>query len=366
MKVAFRVDASSHMGIGHFMRCLTLAEALRERGADVRFVCRAHVGHMIAMLTHLAIPVTVLPAPITTTDHTEDYAVWLGVAQEVDAAEAIEALNGERPDWLVVDHYGLDAQWEQRLRPYVVKLMVIDDLADRHHDCDLLLNQNYSDEGEPCYQGLVPENCCLLLGVQYALLRREFQIMRHSLKAREGKLESVLVFFTAGDDQGETLKAMIGVHQHGGAKIVDVVVGHSNSRKEEIRKLCASRNWNYHCQIDYMAKLIAQADIVIGAGGSSNWERCALGAPALVTILAENQAPIAQALGRIGAVCNLGWGRDLQAADYANALSTLNQQRLAAMSEQALQLVDARGAERIADVLFAAQSEVAEQSKWVP
>lgn len=355
MKVFFRVDASASMGTGHLMRCLTLAEALRERGVQVHFICREHVGNLIPLLQQEAMPVVVLPASaVNDTTASEDYAACLGVTQSEDAEQTIEAFSGEKPDWLVVDHYGLNIEWEMRLRPHVGKLLVIDDLVNRHHDCDLLLDQNYSVDGERRYESLVSPHCKVLLGPQYALLEKEFRELRERLEARFHELYNILVFFTAGNDQGETLKAMQGIELWGMAGRVDVVVGKSNPRNAEISKKCDEFNWGYHCQVDYMPRLIAQAGLVIGAGGSSNWERCALGVPALVVILAENQAPIAHALGHAGVVYNLGWGRNLQAADYANALVSLNHDCLAAMSEKALTLVDAKGAERMADILLAA------------
>jgi UDP-2,4-diacetamido-2,4,6-trideoxy-beta-L-altropyranose hydrolase len=163
-----------------------------------------------------------------------------------------------------------------------------------------------------------------------------------------------LVFFTSGDDQGETLKAMQGIELFRKTVSVDVVTGSANPDNVGIRKKCAELDWGYHCQIDYMPALIAGADLVIGAGGSSNWERCALGVPALVTILADNQAPIAYALEGAGVIRNLGWNFELQAADYTAALNALSDHDLARMSEKALALVDAQGAERIAKVLLAA------------
>jgi UDP-2,4-diacetamido-2,4,6-trideoxy-beta-L-altropyranose hydrolase len=355
MKVAFRVDASVQIGSGHLMRCLTLAEALRERGVDTNFICREHVGNLIALLGGKEMPVMVLPAPRTKdTSHGADYAVWLGVPSGEDAEQTINALNGKRPDWLVVDHYGIDIDWERRLRPHVGKLLVIDDLASRHHDCDVLLDQNYSLEGEQRYTAFVTPMCKLLLGPRYALLSKEFKVMRESIGSRTDNLKNIMVFLTSGNDQGETLKAMRGIEIFGKAECVDVVVGRSNPNNVEISRRCVERNWGYHCQIDYMPKLLAQVDLVIGAGGSSNWERCALGIPALVVILAENQAPIAQALGRAGAIYNLGWARELKAVDYANALIALNRDCLAAMTERSLALVDAKGAERVVDVLLAA------------
>jgi UDP-2,4-diacetamido-2,4,6-trideoxy-beta-L-altropyranose hydrolase len=355
MKVTFRVDASVHMGSGHLMRCVTLAETLRERGVHTGFICREHVGNLIGLLRQKEMPVAVLPAPETTdSSRGNGYVDWLGVTPTEDAEQTIKALGGGRPDWLVVDHYGLDVNWEKRLRPHVGRLLVIDDLASRHHDCDVLLDQNYSIDNERRYAGLVTPQCNVLLGPRYALLRKEFQEMRGRLWPRAQNLKNILVFITAGDDQGETLKAMRGIELFGKAQRVDVVVGRSNPGNAEINKKCRELHWGYHCQVDYMPALIAQADLVIGAGGSSNWERCALGVPALVVILAENQAPIAQALGRAGVIYNLGWCRDLQAVDYANALTSLNHECLAAMTEKSLALVDAKGAERLADVMLVA------------
>lgn len=342
MKVVFRVDASLKMGSGHLMRCLTLAETLREQGVETGFICSELVGNMIALLKQKAMPVSVLPAASESGD------------TAMDAEQSIVSLNGEQPDWLVMDHYGLGEDWEIRLRPHVGKLMVIDDLACRHHDCDLLLDQNYSVAGDQRYTGLITPACSVLLGPEYALLRKEFKQIRAHLEPRLRQLKKILVFFTSGDDQGETLKAMQGIELFRKIVSVDVVTGSANPDNVGIRKMCAELDWGYHCQIDYMPALIAGADLVIGAGGSSNWERCALGVPALVTILADNQAAIAQALDSAGVIRNLGWNFELQAADYAAALNALSDHDLARMSEKALALVDAQGAERIAKVLLAA------------
>lgn len=357
MKVVFRVDSSTQMGTGHLMRCLTLAESLREHGVQIHFICREHTGNLITQLQKRTMSVTVLHAPIVSrAEPSKDYTAWLGVTQTEDAKESIEVLNGEKPDWLVVDHYGLNVEWEGFLRPHIGKLMVIDDLADRNHDCDVLLDQNYLVDGDQRYGNLVSPHCNMLLGPRYALLKKAFAELRGQLESRPHELKNILVFFTAGDDKGETLKAMQGLELFGKVERVDVVVGQSNLDNATIRKKCAELNWGYHCQVDYMPKLIVQADLVIGAGGSSNWERCALGVPALVTILAENQAAIAQALDQAGIVINLGWGCDLQAQDYENVLVALNHSRLASMSMKASELVDAKGAERIVNILLAIQS----------
>lgn len=352
MKVVFRVDSSTVIGAGHLMRCLTLAEALRERDVQVGFVCREHPGNLIELLRKKNMPVTVLPAPAAKSAKSDNESgSWLGVAPALDAAQTIDALNGDKPDWLVVDHYGLDGNWEQKLRSLGARLMVIDDLASRLHECDVLLDQNYSVDSAQRYKTLVPPTCQVLLGPHYALLRKAFQAQRQHQSTRSNQLKKILVFFTLGDDQGETIKAMKGVELFGEIECVDVVVGSANSDNIAIKEMCAARHWGYHCQVDYMPTLIAQADLVIGSGGSSNWERCALGVPALVVILAENQAAIAQNLECAGVVINLGWNTCLQAADYEKALKGMTSQRLASLSEQSFKLVDAKGAQRVAEIL---------------
>ena len=338
MKFVFRADASVQMGSGHLMRCLTLAEALQERGVETKFICGDHDGNLIACMQGKGVPVTVLPRTSL-------------VDAVTDAEQSIRALGADRPDWMVVDHYGLDVEWEQRLKPFVGRLLVIDDHTGRSHDCDVLLDQNYSEEGAQWYGGLIPAECKMLLGPDYALLRKEFGELRGRVSCRKS-LENLLVFFTAGDDQGETLKAMQGIEMFGQAKRVDVVVGRSNSHNAAIKQKCDELHWGYHCQMDYMPLLIAKADLVVGAGGSSNWERCALGVPALVAILADNQATIAQALDNAGVVINLGWFYTLQPTDYADALRALDARRLADMSGKAMWIVDAAGAKRVVDSLL--------------
>lgn len=338
MNVTFRVDASVQMGSGHLMRCVTLAQALQQRGVVTRFISGDQTGNLNDWLQSQGMALTVLCcAPI------------IDVAN--DAEQTICALNENRPDWLVVDHYGLDVEWEQRLRPYVYKILVIEDHTGRRHDCDALLDQNYTGEAAQQYGELVPEACQMLIGPRFALLRQEFAALQCRVSPRQ-RLENILLFFTGGDDHGETLKAMRGVEIFGQIQHVNVVVGRSNPHKDAIKSQCEALAWGYHCQVDYMPELIAQADLVIGAGGSSNWERCLLGVPALVSILADNQATIAQALDRAGVVVNLGWAKTLTADDYAQALVALDLRRLTHMSDKAMKFIDAAGAARVADAML--------------
>jgi len=332
------------------MRCLSLAEVLQTRGVQTRFVCRKHEGNLIAMLQEKVMPVTVLSAPNRPSRISgNDYAAWLGVSQAEDSEQTIQALKGDQPDWLVVDHYGLDSDWERRLRPHVEKLLVIDDLANRQHDCDLLLDQNVLPGMDSGYQSLVPNHCRLLLGPRYAMLRPEFARVRASLRQRDGELKCILVFFGGSDPTNETTKALKGLFQLDRLDlIIDVVVGSSNPNKEQVRRLCNTLpNTTYHCQVDNMAELMSKADVSIGAGGSASWERCCICLPAIVTVLADNQANIAAALARTGALRNLGDAVRLNPSDYSAAVLSLTQSDLRQMSRIAGTLVDGRGAQRL-------------------
>ncbi|MBL0225443.1 MAG: UDP-2,4-diacetamido-2,4,6-trideoxy-beta-L-altropyranose hydrolase [Geobacteraceae bacterium] len=181
MMVCIRTDASDVIGSGHVMRCLTLADELRQRGADVIFICRILLGNLIGLIEDKGYSVVRLQQPETEyIAAAEDvaHAAWLGVSWEQDAVDTIDAFGEKHPKLLIIDNYALDSRWETKLRPYVEKIMVIDDLADRSHDCDLLLDQNLYQSIETRYDKLISESCKRLLGPKYALFRPEFVTAR--------------------------------------------------------------------------------------------------------------------------------------------------------------------------------------------
>jgi UDP-2,4-diacetamido-2,4,6-trideoxy-beta-L-altropyranose hydrolase len=167
MNIVIRADAAVHIGSGHVMRCLTLADELRRHGASVTFICRDWDGHLQTHIMGKGYECVLLPRS-ETAFHAEDdeYAHWLGVPIATDAAETLAVCAGlrKRVDWCITDHYAIDARWHSELRPHVGKIMVIDDIANRPHDCDLLLDQNLYDNADERYKQLVPAHCRLLLG----------------------------------------------------------------------------------------------------------------------------------------------------------------------------------------------------------
>jgi UDP-2,4-diacetamido-2,4,6-trideoxy-beta-L-altropyranose hydrolase len=291
MNVAFRVDASSEIGTGHFIRCLTLADALKQCGWRIRFVSRRLSDQFKRMLSDREYDFShIAHAEPGKIDQDLSHAHWLGTSQTQDAMDTIEALSDSTWEWLIIDHYALDERWETMLRKSVGRIAVIDDLADRRHDCDVLLDQNLHADAARRYIGKLPGACRLLLGPQYALLRQEFRVARQSLKPRDGTVNRILICFGGVDVENYTsqaIEAIAGLRVSG--LRADVVVGSGNQHGDQIGSQCVRHGFSFHVQTSRVAELMAAADLAIGAGGMVIWERCCLGLPALAICVAENQ-----------------------------------------------------------------------------
>lgn len=354
--VVFRVDLSQRMGSGHFMRCLALAEALLHRGAKVRFVCRdlppvfeealLSKGHECV---HLGIGRSVTPVVEEKISSGLAHAHWLAVSQAQDADDTVQALAGRVWDWLVVDHYALDARWESIVRPSCRSLMVIDDLADRSHVCDLLLDQTFGRE-EADYRSLVPANCRLLCGSNYALLRPEFAATRsYSLQRRIRPVLRELLITMGGVDKdnttGQVLQALRSCPLPADIRI-SVVMGTTAPWLDEVRKQAQDmpRPTRVLVGVSDMAQLIANSDLAIGAGGATSWERCCLGVPTVMLVVADNQVKVAEGLGRAGAVVLVTQGAQMEdnfAALFSSLLS--DPEKMRSMSESAAGIADGMG-----------------------
>ncbi len=352
MKVAIRTDASLHIGTGHVMRSLALADRLRAAGADVLFICRQHGGHLCDFIRHRGFAVAPLPAPQEGWQVPAEppHAAWLGASWQQDAAETTAALPW-RPDWLLVDHYAIERQWQQALRPAVGRIMVQDDLADRAHDCDLLLDQNAAAIPDTRYDALLPAHCQRLLGPQYAMLRPEFAAARAALAPRSGAVRRLFLFIGGADPAnvtGAALQAVAALGRPGLA--VDVVIGAANPHHEALARQCeALPGARLLRQVDNIAELMAQADLAIGAGGGAMWERCAVGLPSIVLAVAGNQEPGCEAMAQAGRILYLGRAERLApgALEAALALACASPWLLRHLAEASLGLVDGRGAERV-------------------
>lgn len=339
--VIFRADSSLEIGTGHVMRCLTLADTLREHGVASTFVCRSDAGHLIERVRlrgHAALPL----------------GTSFDVGCEEDARRTLAALEDNPASWVVVDHYTLDARWERAVRG-TRKVMVIDDLANREHDCELLLDQNLGRTLRD-YDGLVPATTRILAGPEFALLRPEFaQLRPYSLSRRKSGSAIGRVLVTMGGiDQhnmtGTVLEALSEWHPSCPFSVV-AVLGPSAPWIDSVKALAGRLPFETEVVVDAqnMAKLMADADVAIGAAGSTAWERCCLGLPTITLVLAENQRGGAEALAAAGAIIQLtSTGSTLTVELRANLGRIARGDRLCEMSAAAAQITDGTGCARVA------------------
>lgn len=303
MHIAFRTDASLHIGTGHVMRCLALADALRERGAQSTFICRPHAGHLLDLIQqHGHTARALAPADDTFSAPADQcHAKWLGTDWASDASQTQHALGDQVVEWLVVDHYALDRRWEQTMRPHTRRIMAIDDLADRPHDCDLLLDQNLGRQVKD-YDGLLSRHTQTLIGPAYALLRPEFaQWRKYSLQRRTQPQLKNLLITMGGVDQtnatGHVLDALTRCELPTNLRIT-VVMGPTAPWLAQVQAQVGAipRPTQVLVGVSNMAQLMAESDLCIGAAGCTSWERCCLGLPAIQLVLAANQKGINSAL----------------------------------------------------------------------
>lgn len=302
LRIAFRTDASIQIGTGHVMRCLTLADALRARGAETLFLCRPHPGHLLELISGRGHRAVALPAPEVAASLAQPaHADWLGTTWARDAEHTRAAIGDEALDWLVVDHYALDSRWEAELRKSCAALMAIDDLADRPHDCDLLLDQNLGRRTED-YASLLRPGTPVLVGPQNALLRPEFTQLRAESLARRThpQLEQVLITMGGVDKHnvtGQVLDALDACTLPPQLRLTVVMGPHAPCLAQvQTRAALMSRPTRVLVGVTNMARLMVDSDLAIGAAGSTSWERCCLGLPSYLLVLAANQSEAAAAL----------------------------------------------------------------------
>ena len=358
-RVVFRCDASPEIGSGHVARCMALAQAVRARGAEVELVSRAlprrvrelHVAATGAVVHELA---NARSAPAARDDRGPRlaHADWLPVSQAVDADQTAAVLRAHGSvEWLIVDHYALDSRWERALRPVARNLLVIDDLADREHACDALLDQNFFLDAESRYSARVEAGTELMLGPKFALLRDEFGDQRKRVPARDGRVRRIFVCFGGFDGCGQTLRALEAVAEAGLKDVgIDVVLGADHPERAAIARFCEAHSYRIHVDAAHIAELLSHADLAIGASGIMNWERAALCVPAIVASLAENQHVVARDLAADRACIYLGFAQDWRAETLTALVRALagTPALVRALAARAGALTDGRGARRVA------------------
>lgn len=264
MKTAFfRFEASPTIGAGHAMRSCVLADSLRE------------IGWECFLLTHQT---------------SYEFIEGLNRFQRVDPQNFYK--DPLLHDLLVIDNYDVNISYEQRFRPFAKKIMVIDDLANRLHECDILLDQTYGRQNKD-YKNLVPAGCQILSGQNYTLIRKEFFNFREKSKKKREQTKAinrVLISMGGGNSIEYIFKVlnMLKNSQYKGE--IDIVLGMKNDSFQSIMSFIDSipNKCNIHINPS-MPQLIYDADLAIGGAGSSVWERCVLGLPQCVLLTADNQ-----------------------------------------------------------------------------
>lgn len=348
MKVLFRADASDKLGFGHIARCLTLAEALQSTGVTCAFACRALPGDAIELLL---------------SNHFDVYRL----REDTEVEQTLQIVNDLDVDWLVVDHYGLDHEFEAKFGDRGIKVLVIDDLADRSHDADALLDQNLGQVAD-AYRDLVPQRCNVLIGPRYALLRPQFSALRLTQSRADKQSTSKQVLITMGGTDpanatGQILTFLAAQPELlGTLHSITVIMGSTAKWLDDVEAIAYSYPVPVQIKVAVsdMAREMIAADIAIGAGGTTSWERCCLGLPSVVFALADNQKPIARALDFHGAARFVG---DIDSEDWKDRLVTslrdllTDSSQLTAMSDRAYALVDGRGTARLASEVFGVQPD---------
>ncbi len=347
MRVVIRADASIKIGSGHIRRCLSLATELKKRGAEVLFVCRQLPGNLCDLLSERNFRVFRLPAPA------EGVPECLPGEDAQETAAVLDSLP-DSIEWLIVDHYALGREWESGLRGRVNNILVLDDLADREHDCDLLLDQGFYPDLNHRYDDLLPADGRLLLGPRYALLDSSFARQQEPKNKESGK--RLFVFFGGSDVTDETGKTLAALPLLDNWQLqFDVVVGSGNPYREKIEKQVAScKQVQLHYQVDTMASLMVKADIALGAGGTTTWERCCLGLPSIVISVADNQTALSETLGLDGRILYLGESAQVSSETIARAIQSLLDfpwwRR--SLSQRSRELVDGYGCQRLSRILL--------------
>jgi len=330
-RAVFRVDASAAIGGGHVMRCLALADALQDAGWKTSFACSQET---LATATRLR-------------ESDNDILV---IEDSDNEPAALAAHWPDGADFLIVDHYGRDIRFESACRPWAEKILVIDDLANRDHDCDLLMDQTLGIDLAD-YESLVPATCGILQGPDYAPLRSEFFTSRQkSISGRQGKLERLIISVGLTDPSNISARLLEGFVKSGLKLEVEVILGRASPKisavKAQVENIPSA---SLSLDVTDMANRLTRGDLVIGAGGSSAWERCCLGVPALMVQADDNQNRVAKALSKAGAAYVLGTGENFDEGALVEILRRLNRhpEDVCDMSRASAAICDGRGALRL-------------------
>lgn len=351
--VGFRCDSSELIGTGHVMRCKKLASLFIKNDYKVFFICRKQKGDLIE---DLANEFEVLTLPYINKNKKEidnEIHPWLGCSQEKDLADTLKIIIEKKIlffDFLFIDHYAIDYLWEKSFKK-AKKIIVIDDLANRKHNADYLIDQNfYLDDGKTRYKKLCNEDCKFLIGPNYALIGNEYKKLRNSCYPRK-KIENILIYFGGFDNQNLTKEAFKAFLAEELKEIyINIVVHKQFKYLEDLNKIIKKRGkTNIHISLPTLGELISRSDLSIGAGGSTTLERSCLGLFNIVIPVADNQLETTKCLYKFLQMENMILDKEnlsLKIKERVNYLKS-NLKILQKNSFKLMTIVDGKGCERI-------------------
>ncbi|MFH0473988.1 UDP-2,4-diacetamido-2,4,6-trideoxy-beta-L-altropyranose hydrolase [Kluyvera ascorbata] len=357
-----RVDASTWIGTGHFYRCLNLAIGFMKCGYKVTFLCRYIPSVLVSILAKHKIEMIELVHKNDLTNGEENiqcpHGKWLHLSYQSEILESTEVIKNylannklDQLDVILIDHYAIEQQWQNKIKCYSRLLVQIDDLADRCHATNLLVDQNFFRNLSSRYENLVDKSVDLLLGPSYALLNHKFALLKENLQHYSDRYENgwIVVFFGGVDYTNETEKAIDGLLSCIDSRItLDVILGGTNPHQQRLKnKYYKNENVHINVQVDNMAERLARSFLFVGAIGSTTWERCTLAVPAIVVSVAENQNDLASSLQDYRSHLFIGQMNKVTEQDYAQAYNNLSFSELQIMSDISANLTDGLGVERV-------------------
>ena len=341
-QIYFRCDSSVKIGSGHIIRCLVLANFLKKMGFNTTFISKEIEENLFDLILNHNHGLIRLSKPKNNKN------LWKNDAEEI--FNKIKNFNSNK-DWMVVDHYYLNKAWEVKISSKVYKLFIIDDLCDRFHEGNVLLNQNYLPGIESQYKKILSSKTKILLGPKYAILSPEYRKARKFIKInKKNKIHRMIIFFGASDDQEQTIRCLSILAKLNLKELkIDVVVGLANKKKKSIREMTNKIDGAVlHVQIPSLCNLMKKADLYLGSGGTTTWERCCLGLPSIVISTGKNQVRSNENLYKQGVIEYLG-KTDSVSNEHINKtlLKFINGYDCTNMSKQALEITDGNGVELV-------------------
>lgn len=362
MKILFRADASVQQGTGHIMRCLVIADELRKRGHECIFLTQPFLPNFLAQIKdrqHRLVFFKKNEMELVNDSVNNEYLAWLGRPIIQDAMETLDVIKCERPDIIITDHYAINATWTSMVSCNEIKTVVIDDLANREHLCDVLIDQNFGRAPEQ-YKGLVSQKTKILAGAEYIFIKDDFRKKRKAAqKARLNRPPKRLNICMGGIDKDnvtysvlETIRELNYLKNWG----IDIVLRSASPHANTLREYVENQkiDMQLHFDAENMASLFSKADLAIGAGGVTLWERCCMGLPTVLLTIADNQIPAALAMTKTGAVIYAG---DIRKQHWENKLDeklkTLAQDVdvIHKMSRNAFDVCDGTGIDKVCNII---------------